>query len=118
MSQHEKINYLELPSKDLNKSKQFFAALFDWEFTDYGTEYTAFADSAGLEGGFYLSEHVALAAKGSVLVVFYSDDLLATQRKVEQAGGVISQAIFSFPGGSRFHFLDPNGNEYAVWSVS
>ena len=116
MSQTAKINYLELPAKDLTTTKTFFTTVFDWQFTDYGPEYCAFNESAGLAGGFYLSAQNARVESGSVLVVFYSDDLLDTQTKVEQAGGQINQAVFAFPGGRRFHFLDPNGNEFAVWS--
>ena len=116
MSQAPKINYLELPAKDLGATKAFFKAVFNWQFTDYGPEYMAFDKSAGLDGGFYLSKQEAKAATGSVLVVFYSEDLANTQTQIEQAGGQISQAVFEFPGGRRFHFLDPNGNEFAVWS--
>lgn len=111
-----KINYLEIPAKDLAATKAFFTAVFDWQFTDYGPEYVAFDKTAGLDGGFYLSKEQATAATGSVLVVFNAEDLAATQAKIEVAGGVISQVVFEFPGGRRFHFLDPNGNEFAVWS--
>ncbi len=116
MNRSAKINYLEIPASDLSATKAFFKTVFAWEFTDYGPEYTAFDKAAGLDGGFYLSKEQAKAATGSVLVVFYSDDLADTQAKVEAAGGEISQAVFEFPGGRRFHFLDPNGNEFAVWS--
>ncbi len=116
MSQAPKINYLEFPAKDLAATKAFFNTVFDWQFTDYGPEYCAFNKTAGLDGGFYLSEQQARVDTGSVLVVFYSVDLAHTLEKVEQAGGKISQAVFDFPGGRRFHFIDPNGNEFAVWS--
>jgi len=116
MSKAAKINYLEFPARDLNATKDFFSEVFDWQFTDCGPEYCAFNKAAGMDGGFYLSKQNAKVATGSVLVVFYSDDLVNTEAKVEQAGGQISQAVFDFPGGRRFHFLDPNGNEFAVWS--
>ena len=116
MNQHEKINYLELPARDLAAVKRFFSTVFDWRFTDYGPEYTAFAASAGLDGGFYKADMQATTATGSALIVFYSEALEQTQAKIEQAGGVICKPIFTFPGGRRFHFTDPNGNEYAVWS--
>jgi predicted enzyme related to lactoylglutathione lyase len=116
MNASPKINYLELPASDLEKTKVFFSQVFDWQFTDYGPEYIAFDQAAGLDGGFYLSDQSAKVVTGSVLVIFYSDDLDHTQAKVEAVGGQISQAIFAFPGGRRFHFLDPNGNEFAVWS--
>ena len=115
MSSHDKINYLEFPSRDIQKTKAFFSAVFDWTFTDYGSEYTAFAN-AGIDGGFFLSEQASTTDNGGALVVFFSDSLAQTQAAIEAAGGVITRSIFSFPGGRRFHFVDPNGNEYAVWS--
>ena len=115
--QHEKLDYLEFPSKNLEITKKFFQATFNWQFTDYGPDYTAFANE-GLEGGFYSSDLVVSSEAGSVLVVFFSQDLEATQNKIEKNAGTIAKPIFSFPGGRRFHFCDPNGNEYAVWSDS
>ncbi len=115
MTRHEKIDYLEFPAKDLEKAKAFFSAVFDWSFIDYGPDYVAFSN-AGILGGFYKSDLSSSTESGSALTVFYSNDLAKTQSKIENAGGLIIQAIFSFPGGSRFHFSDPNGNEYAVWS--
>ncbi len=115
MSQHEKINYIEFPAKDLAATKQFFKAAFSWSFVDYGTEYVALKD-AGIDGGFYQSDLTMSAAQGSALIVLYSDNLEATQVKISSAGGTIIKDIFSFPGGRRFHFADPNGNEFAVWS--
>lgn len=115
MPQHETINYIELPAKDMAATKAFFVAVFDWTFEDYGLEYTAFSN-AGIEGGFYQSDLVASTAQGSALVVFYSKALEQTETKITAAGGTIIKPVFSFPGGRRFHFSDPNGNEYAVWS--
>lgn len=115
MNTHEKINYLELPAHDLAAVKAFYSQVFGWSFTDYGPEYTAF-DHAGIDGGFYRAELACSTATGSVLVVLYSKDLEQTQAKVEQAGGRIVKPIFTFPGGRRFHFTDPAGNELAVWS--
>ena len=115
MSSHDKINYLEFPSRDIQKTKAFFSAVFDWTFTDYGSEYTAFAN-AGIDGGFFLSEQASTTDNGGALVVFFSDSLEQTQDAIEAAGGEVIKSIFSFPGGRRFHFADPNGNEYAVWS--
>ena len=115
MSEHEKINYVEFPSKDLDLTKTFFSQVFDWHFIDYGPDYTAFSN-AGIDGGFFKSDLVVSTLVGSALIVFYSHDLAITQAKIEKAGGKMIQAIFSFPGGHRFHFSDPNGNEYAVWS--
>ncbi|QDV14103.1 Glyoxalase-like domain protein [Rosistilla oblonga] len=115
MNRHEKINYVEFPSRDLAATKAFFTAAFGWTFVDYGPQYTAFSDQ-GLDGGFYQAELAANAELGSALIVFYSDSLEATQAKVEQAGGTVVKPIFSFPGGRRFQFTEPSGNELAVWS--
>jgi predicted enzyme related to lactoylglutathione lyase len=115
MNEHEKINYVEFPAKDIAATKNFFSSVFGWQFTDYGPEYTAFSN-AGLEGGFYKADLNASSEKGGALIVFYSEALESTQAKIEGAGGSIIKPIFSFPGGRRFHFTDPNGNEYAVWS--
>ena len=112
---HEKINYVEFPSKDLPITKAFFAKVFGWTFTDYGPDYTAFADE-GLDGGFFKSDLSSATENGSALLVFYSADLAKTQVKIENAGGSILKPIFAFPGGRRFHFSDPTGNEFAVWS--
>ncbi|MDX8399714.1 MAG: VOC family protein [Gallionellaceae bacterium] len=111
---HEKINYVEFPASNLAATKSFFEAVFGWAFIDYGPEYTAFSNQ-GLDGGFYQSDLVASSENGSALIVFYSDDLEATQVKVEDGGGRIVKEIFSFPGGRRFHFTEPSGNEFAVW---
>ena len=115
MNEHEKLNYVEFPAKDIAAAKSFFSTAFDWSFEDYGPEYTAFSN-AGLEGGFYKSDLETSIEQGSALVVFYSKTLEETQEKIIAAGGRIVKPVFSFPGGRRFHFSDPNGNEYAVWS--
>lgn len=115
MNQHEKINYIEFPAKNISATKEFFRAIFAWEFVDYGSEYVAISN-AGIEGGFFQSDLIMSTDHGSALIVFYSETLVATQEKIEKASGVINKPIFSFPGGRRFHFLDPNGNEFAVWS--
>jgi predicted enzyme related to lactoylglutathione lyase len=115
MHQHEKINYVEFPAKDIEKARTFFNTVFGWSFTDYGPDYTAF-DEQGIYGGFYKSDLSVSTENGSALIVFYSNDLESTLAKIETAGGSVVKPIFSFPGGRRFHFSDPNGNEYAVWS--
>lgn len=115
MSNHEKLNYLEYASKDLVATKAFFEAAFGWRFTDYGPEYVAF-DHQGLEGGFYKADLSSKSDQGAALSVFYSDDLEATLTKVVAAGGVIVKPVFDFPGGRRFHFEEPSGNEFAVWA--
>ena len=110
-----KINYIEFPAKNIEAIKAFFKTVFGWSFIDYGPKYTAFSN-AGIEGGFYQSDLSVSTKNGSALVVFYSKNLEETQANIEGAGGLIIKPIFSFPGGRRFHFGDPNGNEYAVWS--
>lgn len=108
---HEQIQYVEFLSKDLERIKEFYSDAFGWEFTDYGPEYTAFTGEY-VDGGFAKGE----PARGSVLVILYSSKLEESLEKVENAGGTIKKEIFSFPGGRRFHFIDPDGNELAVWS--
>ena len=115
MNAHEKINYVEFPARDIEATKTFFIQAFGWTFTDYGPEYTAFADQ-GLDGGFFKSDLAASTKNGSALIVFYSQDLETTQSKIKSAGGSIIKPIFAFPGGRRFHFEDPSGNEFAAWS--
>jgi len=115
MNEHEKINYVEFPSKDIEVTKAFFTAVFGWSFVDYGPEYSAFSNE-GIDGGFFKSDLSVSIQAGSALIVFYSKELESTQSKIENASGTILKPIFTFPGGRRFHFSDPNGNEYAVWS--
>ncbi len=115
MNEHEKLNYVEFPSSDLAATKSFFERAFGWSFVDYGPEYSAFSGQ-GLDGGFFKAGLRSVASKGAALLVFYSEDLEGTLAKVENAGGRISTPIFSFPGGRRFHFTEPAGNEFAVWS--
>ncbi len=106
------IDYIELPATDIEATQRFYSSVFAWKFTDYGPDYTSFEDGR-LSGGFTKARTVT--APG-VLVVIYAADLAATEAKVKAAGGKIVQEIYSFPGGRRFHFADPNGNELAVWS--
>jgi predicted enzyme related to lactoylglutathione lyase len=115
MNLHEKINYVEFPAKDLAGTKSFFQSAFGWAFVDYGPEYTAFSDQ-GLDGGFFQSDLASSTQKGGALIVLYSNQLEDTLAKVEKAGGSIIKPIYSFPGGRRFHFTEPSGNEFAVWS--
>lgn len=115
MNNCEKINYVELPSSDLSATKFFFEKAFGWKFEDFGSEYTTFS-GAGLNGGFFQSNLCARTESGSALIVFYSNNLEGTMEKVKAAGGEIVKATFSFPGGRRFHFLEPSGSEFAVWS--
>lgn len=113
--QHEKIDYIEFPAADLDETQVFFGEVFGWSFSEFGDHYMAFSN-AGVDGGFYRSDLTARAAHGSALVVFYSADLEETRANIKYAGGEIVKEVFAFPGGRRFHFTDPNGNEFAVWS--
>jgi len=115
MNEHEKINYVEFPAKDIQATKNFFSQAFGWSFQDFGPEYAAFSGQ-GIDGGFFKAELSSSADQGAALIVFYSQAIEATQTKIEKAGGVIIKPIFSFPGGRRFHFKEPSGNEFAVWS--
>jgi uncharacterized protein len=115
MPVHEKINYVEYPSRDLEATKAFFQAAFGWSFEDYGPDYAAFSDQ-GLDGGFFRSDLAAHSGNGSALIVFYSERLEETLEKITSAGGQIVKPVFSFPGGRRFHFSEPSGNEFAVWT--
>ena len=114
MNQHEKMNYVEFPAKNLAATKAFFESAFGFSFTDYGPDYTAF-ENQGLDGGFFQADLASSTEKGAALIVFYSDQLEATLAKVQKAGGAILKPIYSFPGGRRFHFTEPSGNEFAVW---
>jgi predicted enzyme related to lactoylglutathione lyase len=115
MERHHNINYIEIPTKDIEASKSFFNTVFGWTFIDYGPEYSSFT-ARGIDGGFYTSKETVSTKTGSPLIVLYSARLEETQKAVEAAGGKIIEPIFSFPGGRRFHFTDTAGNEYAVWS--
>ncbi|MER9689264.1 VOC family protein [Mesorhizobium sp. M0139] len=112
MKLNGKLDYLELPATGatLDSVKAFYSAAFSWSFTDYGPTYSGFGE--GLDGGFQAD---AAEAPAKPLPVLYSQDLEATLDVVESAGGTIVKPIFSFPGGRRFHFTDPAGNELAVW---
>lgn len=114
MPTNNTINYIELPATDLAATKEFFSKVFGWSFTDWGEEYVSF-EGAGIDGGFR-SDGEVKPEKNGVLVVLYFDDLESCEKNVKSAGGQIKLPIFKFPGGRRFHFLDPNGNELAVWS--
>ena len=110
-AQDNHINYIEFKAKDLEPIKQFYTAAFGWTFIDYGENYTAFSES-GIAGGFEETEDDIV---NGVLVVLHHKDLNVIKNKIIQLGCEIVIDIFSFPGGSRFHFKDPSGNELAVW---
>ncbi len=105
-----RICFVELPARDLAAAASFYKSVFGWELTEFGPTYacTMTGDvDVGLQGDMTEATRAPLA-------VVAVDDLEAAQAAVEKAGGVITQAIFPFPGGRRFHFTDPNGQELAV----
>jgi predicted enzyme related to lactoylglutathione lyase len=108
-----RIDYVELPSATAHElTRAFYAKAFGWQFSDYGPTYSATTNGTtdvGLQGD---PEH----ALSAVLPVIRVDNLEAVFDAVSGAGAVIAKPIFSFPGGRRFHFIDPSGNELAVWS--
>ncbi|MBS1800209.1 MAG: VOC family protein [Acidobacteria bacterium] len=109
-----KIAHLELPSVDVAALKKFYSSLFGWTFQDYCPNYVALED-AGLDGGFNAdSSHNTKAP----LAIVETSDLEAMEKKVREAGGTITLPIFAYPGGRRFHFRDPQGNELAVMQSS
>ena len=114
MRDENKIDYVEIPVTDLTAAREFFGGLFGWSFEDWGPDYMSFNDGR-LDGGFRRAESATPA--GGVLLVFYSEDLERDRDRVTELGATISVDIFDFPGGRRFHFVDPTGTEYALWST-
>ena len=115
MPTDNKIDYIEFPAASFDSVESFYVNTFGWSFTDYGPEYRAFSDGK-LDGGFFKSDLQSSTANGSALIVIFAEDLEAMSDAVMRNGGSICKDIFSFPGGRRFHFLDPHGNELAIWS--
>jgi len=121
MSQSEhnlQVDYIEFPATDIAATKRFYGQVFGWKFQDYGPDYTSFHDGR-LAGGFNNGAKPSGAGGEKTcgpLIVIYATSLEETYAKVTAAGGKIVRETFGFPGGRRFHFSDPNGNELAVWS--
>ncbi|MBL9193121.1 MAG: VOC family protein [Opitutaceae bacterium] len=109
------IDYIEVPSREVSRSRAFFTALFGWRFTDYGPDYSAFEDGR-IAGGFFTSEMVSHTERGGTLVVIYTETLEATKAEALRLGATLTKDIFSFPGGRRFQFTEPGGSEFSVWS--
>lgn len=110
---HHAIDYIEFEVTDLNRAKLFFGKSFGWKFNDYGPEYMGIQRDNGEVGGMRLVKNIST---GGPLVILYSSTLEDSLKSVKANGGVITKEIFSFPGGRRFQFKDPSGNELAVWS--
>ena len=115
MQRDHRVDYIEFASQEPADSRAFFQTVFGWQFQDYGPDYIAF-DDGRLQGGFYRAAPVATDTAGAPLVVLYADQLQPVIDAVLAAGGELLKPIFSFPGGSRFHFREPGGNALAVWS--
>ena len=113
MRTENRIDYVEIPVTDLPKARAFLEGMFGWEFQEWVDEYMSFNDGR-LDGGLRKADEPAPAT--GVLLVYYSDDLQRDVARVQELGGTISQEIFSFPGGRRFHFIDPVGTEFAIWT--
>lgn len=113
MRPQNRIDYVEIPVTDLQKAREFFSALFDWSFQEWGDDYISFSDGS-LDGGFRRAAESAPAS--GILLIFYSEDLEKSVSRVESLGATISEPVFPFPGGRRFHFIDPTGTEFAIWS--
>jgi predicted enzyme related to lactoylglutathione lyase len=114
MHKHHSIDYIEIKVLSVAAAKEFYAQAFGFQFTDYGPGYAGILGDGGKEqGGLVLSASVS---RGGPLVILFSENLEETRKAVREAGGTICVDIFDFPGGRRFHFLDPSGNELAAWS--
>ncbi|GAA3959764.1 glyoxalase [Actinomadura viridis] len=115
--QHHAINYVELTVTDLEQAKRFYAEAFGWRFNDYGPAYAGIqgveGEGAPEAGGLRAGQN---GGPGGPLVLLYSTDLDQSVEAVENAGGLVVNGPYEFPGGRRFHFTDPSGNELGVWA--
>ncbi len=114
-ARHHTFDYIELAAPDLADAKTFYADAFGWTFTDYGPEYSGIRRPGG-DGEIGGLNPARPAGPGLPLAILFSDDLDATLEAVRAAGGHVTEGPFEFPGGRRFHFTDPAGNELAVWT--
>ncbi|MBX3206732.1 MAG: VOC family protein [Labilithrix sp.] len=110
---HHAIDYIEIAVKDVAEAKRFYGSAFGWTFNDYGPGYAGIVGEHREQGGLCQSDDVKT---GGPLVVLFSRGLDATLAAVRSAGGSVTKEPFDFPGGRRFHFTDPSGNELAVWA--
>jgi predicted enzyme related to lactoylglutathione lyase len=106
------INYIEFKSTNIKATQTFYTLAFGWKFTDFGPDYTSFENS-GVKGGFQKTDE---KITNGILVVLYHKKLEEIRDTIQSLGAEISKDISPFPGGKRFHFIDPSGNELAVWS--
>ncbi len=110
--QTPRIDYVEYNVADIARAKKFYGEAFGWAFTDYSPDYCEFNDGR-LRGGFTTQ---GPRIPGGPLIVLHAENLEETQERILRAGGLIRRETFSFPGGRRFHFSDPDGYELGVWS--
>jgi predicted enzyme related to lactoylglutathione lyase len=110
---HHAIDYIEIAVTDIDAAKAFYTSAFGWSLVDYGPDYAGIQGDGKEAGGLRLDSEVR---PGGPLVILYSEDLEGSVEAVTAAGGTILKPIYGFPGGRRFHFADPAGNELAVWS--
>lgn len=115
VDKENRIDHIEIPCTELETSRLFFEKVFRWEFISYGNDYIL-SENGGLQMVLYRSERSFTYERGAPLMVIYRDNLKKAEHDIVEFGGSITQPLFSFPGGSRFHFTDPSGNEFAVWS--
>ena len=115
VSKNNQIDLVEFPASSAAEAKvvtEFFSSVFGWKFKEWDKTYFDSHDSgvvAGVNGS-------STKEQTMPLTVIYADDLEATMAKVTKAGGKVTHEISSFPGGRRFAFADPAGNQLAVWS--
>ncbi|WP_370945858.1 VOC family protein [Amycolatopsis sp. cg5] len=113
MSRHHAIDYIEITVTDLDAAKRFYTEAFGWEFNDYGPAYAGIRGADGEVGGLRQDEKTTA---GGPFVLLYSDELDKSAAAVRSAGGQVVNGPYEFPGGRRFHFTDPSGNELGVWA--
>ena len=114
MREEKRIDYIEIPTTDLVETSTFFGEFFGWSFQEWGPDYSSFNDGR-MDGGLRRATEATPLETG-VLIVFYSTDLERDRDRAKELGATISQDIFDFPGGRRFHFVDPTGAEFAIWA--
>lgn len=112
---HHAIDYIELTVTDLDAAKRFYAEAFGWQFNDYGPGYAGIRGLDGEVGGLRLDQE-RRPSGGGPLVLLYSADLDRSVAAVREAGGEVVNGPYDFPGGRRFHFTDPSGNELGAWA--
>jgi uncharacterized protein len=107
-----RVDYVEFGATDIERTRRFYERVFGWTFESYGPDYVAFQDGR-LSGGFTRDAPVRPA---NPLVVVYAVRIEAVEAEIRKEGGRIVRETYQFPGGRRFHFTDPSGNELAVWT--